>query len=206
VPAESLTRAARRDLTFAHFFEEPDKYRGEIVHVEGTLRRLRRFDPDKLTAQEGVRDLYEGWLFNSQLYGMHPICLVFSSLPPGLTLGENVNITVAFDGYFFKRYRYQAGDKWRDAPLLIGHSLTILPHPITPVEEGVSNNTQLVLLFVGVLTVTLVAALGLAWWYQRGDRRVRARVASTIATPMVDLVNEMRPEGEIQSDEGEQQQ
>src|SRR5260370_144714 len=37
-PAQALARGARRDLTFAHLFEEPKKYRGQIVHIEGRQR------------------------------------------------------------------------------------------------------------------------------------------------------------------------
>jgi hypothetical protein len=183
---EALAHAARRDLTFAHFFEEADKYRGEIVRVEGVLRRVRRFDPDRLTRKEGVHHVYEGWLFNPKLYGTNPLCLVFTELPPNLHVGEALGVPAAFDGFFFKRYRYQAGDKWRDAPLLIGHSPVLLPAPLTPVEEGLSNNTQLVIVFLGVLAGTLCLALALAWWYHHGDRRLRARLSSTHAIPFVD--------------------
>ena len=186
LPVDAIARAARRDLTFAHFFEEPDKYRGEIVHVDGFLRRVRRFDPDRLTRKEGVRDLYEGWLFNPQLYGANPICMVFTELPPGLQPGEALNVPVAFDGFFFKRYRYDAAGKWREAPLLIGRQPTLATAPLSVVQEGNSNNTQLVLLFLGVLVVTLFFALGLALWYYQGDRRVRARLASSHSVPFVD--------------------
>lgn len=183
---EALAGAARRDLTFAHFFEEPDKYRGEIVHVEGVLKRIRRFEPDSLTRKEGVRHLYEGWLFNPQVYGAIPICIVFTDLGPGLEVGESLNVAAVFDGYFFKRYRYEAAGKWRDAPLLIGRQPTLATAPSTPVEAGVSNNTQLVLLFLGVLVGTLFFALGLAVWYRRGDRHVRARLGAMCRVPFVD--------------------
>src|SRR5262249_36101956 len=39
-----FAKSARTDLTFAHLFEEPQKYRGQVVHLEGRLLRLRRFD------------------------------------------------------------------------------------------------------------------------------------------------------------------
>src|SRR5947208_3665903 len=46
MPTDVLRTAARRDLTFAHLFgPERAKYRGELVHVEGRLRLLRRYDP-----------------------------------------------------------------------------------------------------------------------------------------------------------------
>jgi hypothetical protein len=43
VPLDALRQAARHDLTFAHLFgPERYKYRGELVHVEGRLKRLPR--------------------------------------------------------------------------------------------------------------------------------------------------------------------
>ena len=50
----------------------------------------------------------------------------------GLAPAEKIQgVEVAFDGYFYKRFRYKAGDsyrpgQYRDAPVLIGHRLTLL--------------------------------------------------------------------------------
>src|SRR5581483_1453394 len=59
-PVQALAKIARRDLTFAHLFEEPERYRGEVVHVEGRLRMLRRFAAPRFAAKQGVATLYEG--------------------------------------------------------------------------------------------------------------------------------------------------
>src|SRR5262249_28697678 len=42
--SEAFANSARRDLTYAHLFEEPEKYRGEVVHYQGRLKRVRQFD------------------------------------------------------------------------------------------------------------------------------------------------------------------
>src|SRR5439155_7593130 len=66
MPTDLLRMAARRDLTFAHLFgPERAKYRGELVHVEGRLRLLRRYDPPESLPEEveKITDLYEGWVF-----------------------------------------------------------------------------------------------------------------------------------------------
>lgn len=172
---ESLTQAARRDLTRIHLFEESEKYRGEIVHANGQMLRVRRFDPPALAVNEGVRDLYEGWLFDEASYGAHPICVVFTTLPDGLTVGERMRVPAQFDGYFFKRYRYQAAKGWREAPLLIGRQ-PIVMKPQAPDEEEMSQGTMLVMLFLGLLAGTLCLALGLAFWYHCGDRQIRSRL------------------------------
>src|SRR5262249_32086288 len=73
----ALAKGARRDLTFAHLFEEPSKYRGQLIHVEGLLRRLRKFDTARLAAKEGVPVLYEGWIFDAD-HGNNPYCVIVS--------------------------------------------------------------------------------------------------------------------------------
>ena len=55
--AAELRTQARSDLTFVHLFEEPAKYRGQLVTLKGRLRRLLRFDPPPLAVKEGVKNL-----------------------------------------------------------------------------------------------------------------------------------------------------
>src|SRR5262249_39498868 len=122
--SEAFANSARRDLTYAHLFEEPEKYRGEVVHYQGRLKRVRQFD-----APEFIRDylpvIYECWLFDLKVYGANPLGVLVTELPRGVPVKEQLDIPVTVDGYFFKRWRYQAGDGWRDAPLLIGRTLRI---------------------------------------------------------------------------------
>ncbi len=175
-PRMRLARGARRDVTFAHLFEEPAKYRGQVIHVEGRLRRVRRFDVPKFIQDSyGIRDLYEGWLFEPEVYGANPRCVIFTKLPEGVEVREETDHRVAFDGYFFKRYRYQAGDGWRNAPLFIAPTLTVAASPSATDGSRLSIGT-LATGFVGLIVATAATALVLGWWYCRGDRRLRARL------------------------------
>jgi hypothetical protein len=175
-PAE-LAKNSRRDLTFAHLFEESQKYRGQLIHVEGRLKRLRKFDANRAAAKEGVPTIYEGWIFGDHSYG-NPYCVIVSELPSDISPGEEFEERVAFDGYFFKRYRYKAGDGWRDAPLLIGRTLSKATsrQPSEP-EEG-SFFGPLLPAFLGVIAGTFALGLALTIWYRRGDRRVQDRLNS----------------------------
>jgi hypothetical protein len=188
--SEAFANSARRDVTFAHLFEQPHVYRGQVVHMEGRLKRLRHFEAPRFTWSQDVRDLYEGWIFDPKVYGANPTCVVFTDLPQGLKIGEEIQERVSFDGYFFKRYRYQAGDGWRDSPLLIGHTV-VVPGPVNPASEDRGADSQgfiasllallshpAVLLF-SVFGLTAVLVVGLTWWYKRGDRQVRSRLAVT---------------------------
>jgi hypothetical protein len=191
--APSFASAVRSNLnlTPAHLMQEPRKYRGEVVHVEGHIRRVRRFDPPMMAAQAGVRDLYEGWLFD-KAYGANPICIVFTELPEGLSIAEKMDQPVTFDGYFFKRYRYQAADgkaEGREAPLLIGNTPLLTAAPVaaaSPADSGWSTS-----LLVGFMVLVLGSAglvLWLIWWFHKGDRQVRSRIASATAPTFVDPV------------------
>lgn len=177
--AEALARSARRDLTYAHLFEEPGKYRGQVVHFAGRLKRLRRFDAPAFAAHQGVPVIYEGWIFDD-LYHRHPFCVVLTDLPPGIPVGERIDYPVSVDGYFFKRYRYRAGEGWRDAPLLIGRTLHLQPAPGAAGNEWSATN-DLAPAILGLLAGSGLLVLGLGWWYRRGDRRLRSRLAAARA-------------------------
>jgi hypothetical protein len=175
----AFANSARRDLTFAHLFEEPAQYRGQVVHYEGRLKRVRKFDAHKYV-REGfdIPFIYEGWIFDLRMHGANPMCVVFTRLPPGVPVKEELDIPAAFDGYFFKRYRYQAGDGWRESPLLIGHTVVAEKSAATIAKDtGFAFSTTLLTIFLGLLLLTAGLTVGLHWWYRQGDRRLRSRLA-----------------------------
>lgn len=181
---EVLARLARKDLTFAHLFEEASKHRGEVVHVEGQLRRLRKFDAPPLPAKEGVPILYEGWVFGDTSFG-NPYCVVISEVPVQIEPSEKLDLRVACDAYFFKRYRYKAGDGWRDAPLLIGRTLSLTVQPEAAGGRESDFSDVLFPMLFGLAALTLGLCVGLTWWFRRADRRIRTRLEA-IRTSRID--------------------
>jgi hypothetical protein len=188
-PAGVFAEAALPHVTFAHLFNEPARYRGEVVRLEGRLRRVRRFEPMLMARQAGVKDLYEAWLLlsSSDQTGVgNPACLISPSLPRGIPVAEQVpdDVRVAFVGYFFKRYRYKAADtqkanEFRDAPLLIGH---VVPLKAAPRRERPAWAGSLLPAFFAVIIGTFTLIFGLAWAFRRADRRVRTRLDAAAAT------------------------
>jgi hypothetical protein len=182
ISAEAFRRGARRELTYTNVFNHPSKHRGQIVHVEGTLKQLTRFDPPATAKAAGVTDVYEGWIFD-QHYGQEPWCVVFTELPSSVIVGERLSVPVQFDGYLFKRYSYKArgtrkGEELPRAPLLIGRTLTVTAPPAVVETADRDWFGSLTPIFLGLVTGSLALALGLAWWFRRGDQRVRQRIAA----------------------------
>jgi hypothetical protein len=182
--ADAFRRAARRDLTYAQIFAEPDHYRGEVVHVQGRLGRLARLDPPLEAQARGVADQYEAWIFYDPA-GFNPFCAIFTELPLPLRgyLGEQrlggKNIEVAFDGYFFKKFRYKAGDSKentaRDAPVFVGRALRLV-RPAFETPPGDDWDSHLMLAFIGLVALVVVVAIGLTWYFRHSDERVRQRL------------------------------
>jgi hypothetical protein len=199
-PASAFANSAANNIhvTYAQLMQDPGDYRGEVIHVEGRLKRLRRFNPPAAVA-ERMTDFYEGWIFLKER-GSEPVCLVFMELPQGLWVAEKMEVPVAFDGYFFKRYRYKAEDSGqkqaREAPLLIGRTVILKGSPIVASQDDGTFSTSMLVVFF-VLTVTSVGlAAGLTWWFWRGDRQVRARVAGARTAPFLESLNSR----EVQTD------
>jgi hypothetical protein len=183
LPQTAIQKGARSDLTFTHFFEEPEKYRGEVVHIDGTLARVTRYDPSNYEKEAGIKDHYEGWIYDPKNYGANPMCLVFSELPAGVKEGKN-NVAISFDGYFFKLLRYKSGERTqkgevsRLAPLLMGKTITVRKFDTTVMEQGLTTGKSMVMGFLGLLLATMAIALGVAYYYRRGDKVVRTRIAT----------------------------
>jgi hypothetical protein len=191
--AKAFAKSARRDVTYAHLFNYPEDHRGQVVHVSGRLVRLRRFNPPDEARGLGVGNLYEGWIMTDR-FGKNPACVVFTDLPDGLTIDDDrpLNIDgVSLDGYFYKRYRYKANDskkanEFRDAPLLIGHTLS---GPFGPgaKEEDYSDNWghNLIWLFLSVVIGAVLGVIGLTFWFRYHDQRVHRRILASRHTDFV---------------------
>ncbi len=215
--AKAFAKKARHDITYVHLFNEPEHYRGQVVHISGRLVRLGKFDAHFEALAEGVRVYYEGWIMTDK-YGENPVCVVFTDLPPGLEVDSKrkYNIEVGFDGYFYKRYRYTAFDtkkanEFRDAPLLIGHTLTGKFGSNGPAEEEETPDNwghNIIWFFLSVVGGAVVFVIAVTCWFRYHDRRVRQRILATrhagfVPPPPDELFREGGQVGERLSTESE---
>ncbi len=113
--AEMQHRAAR-DVAYTRLFEQPEKYRGHLLRLR--LHILRILDWEAHENSAGVKHVYEAWGWTDQSNALY--VAVFSELPEGMKLGEGQHQEGVFVGYFVKDLGFQAFNRNRAAPLLVG--------------------------------------------------------------------------------------
>ncbi len=174
VPDASFRKAARKDLTFAHLLSpEAFKHRGDVVQIEGRLKRVSDIKPTPVLEADGVKHLYEAWVF-SEAHREYAWCLLLTELPPDIPVAEELDRHVSFAGYFYKVYRYPTPDGTRRSPLLVGRTLVSRKAADEPSVWELSSRTVPVL--SAIIAGGIVALAGLAWWLRRADQATRAAI------------------------------
>lgn len=179
----AFSKAVRHDLTSVHLMESPERNRGEVVRVTGQLLRINRYDPTWEAEAAGVRDVYEAWIF-SETISAQPYCVQFTDWPEGLPkeyLGKSKIDNpprVTADAYFFKRLKYfsqDGGNRQREAPLAIGHTIRI-GGPAVVRESPSTWLAAVVAALIGLVGFMVAAVIGLSWWWRRNDDKLRKRL------------------------------
>ncbi len=198
--ADVFLKAAQRDLGYSQLINKPKKFRGDVVLVQGRLRRIEKHDAPLALQLEGVPFIYEGWLFFNG-YSSTPICLLFTELPPGAKVGDKLTLEASFAGYYYKKYRYDAVDQRgkqqrRFAPLLIGRMPEIQVVPVK--DEDSASDRQLLWIVMGTVIGTVFAVLALTVWFRFQDMRVRQKLALAtrreFVLPPPDSEEKIRPD------------
>ncbi|MBY0514040.1 MAG: hypothetical protein K2P78_09040 [Gemmataceae bacterium] len=179
---EQLGAAANKNVGFGDLFKQGRlDYKLDVIHFEGRLVRLRELPATEKLRESGVATCYEGWLIPRNEPAGNPVCVVLTELPEGLEpqpVGSGLmNKQVAFDGYSFKLMHYTSADpnekaKTKAAPLLIGRTLRLLGEP----PESPYGWNKFVPLILGGLLGLVGLALGLSWWFRRGDRAAKTEI------------------------------
>jgi hypothetical protein len=165
-PAGLAATTAPR-VSFAELFGQPRSFRGRLVRLRGTFRRIEHLTAP---AGAGIEGYWQGWL-EPDGGPASPLVVQFLELPEGMPTGLRVHETVDVLGFFLKRYAYQATDTVRVAPLV----MALRPgwRPPAPVSAGGAWPVPLFATAAG-MTLAIVAA---AWlWSRPATRRSRRPV------------------------------
>lgn len=193
IPSSALERSSDHEAQYINVMTEPDRFRGELITIEGDLWRLYEFDASK--NDYGVEKMYEGWVFTGDS-GNHPYRIVCTSIPNDFELGENLRKPVRVTGYFFKREGYRSNGGVHVAPTLIAKKISINPMPNgIPQTAGILPYMIGAIMAVGMaLLVTIVGfAIGDSRSSRQGMERMRRQPSVSFAgltVPPADNVEE----------------
>ena len=117
-PFERMWRLARGDLLYTQFYDEPNKYRGELIRMKVDVHRA--LDAGEI---DGTR-LHEVIGVTENSWG-RPYFLIVIDYPKGMPVGDKLGESAKFVGYFLKLQGYEPveakpGDPVQRTPLLIG--------------------------------------------------------------------------------------
>jgi hypothetical protein len=166
VAPDVLEQAARRDITYAELMNDPQRHRGELIVLEGELRRFTPLPAGENS--EGIGQLYDGWLFTEEAGRKSPYRFICTGKPEGLPEGNTIRERVRCTGYFFKRCGYETEHGLHSAPLLLGSEVRWI-HPPRRTDDGRGAAAYIVWI-MGLLAAGLGGTL---WWLTASERRMQ---------------------------------
>ena len=120
------------EVSFSQLFRQTDVYRGRLVTVKGTVRRLEEIQPRE--NDFGITELYR-WIVEPEGGANSPIVVYSVDKPAAFPDQDDLREDATFNGFCFKRWAYSAGDGTRIAPLLLAKSASWQPPPpVKPVR------------------------------------------------------------------------
>jgi hypothetical protein len=172
LPPAELQKFSAGRVSYAQLFHQSDVYRGKLVELHGTIRRVESIPVRKKGVD--IKGYYRTWLSPDD-NPSSPIIVYCLTLPKDFPQEMNVAEEVGLKGFFFKRLLYSAGDpstkktELRTAPMVLTKDLQWKKRPPPPPKKPVD-----VIILVIVLAVSLGASLLVAWYGYARTRRHRA--------------------------------
>ena len=112
----TIEQASTGRATFLQLFQQSDEYRGELVTVQGVLRRAHRLHAQANDC--GLTHYYQTWITPDDDLG-NLVVVYCLDLPEGFPTGMKLSEDVRLTGFFFKRWLYEAQDTLRSVPVLL---------------------------------------------------------------------------------------
>jgi hypothetical protein len=175
-----IESAADPSGTFPAVMTEPAHFRGRVVSIRGTARRILEIPATSANSQEAGR-LYELWVFTPDS-GDNPWRVVATDIPKGLPRGlleDGVPVRIA--GVFFKRQGYETqAHALHVAPLLLAKTV----HRVRPAGRRLAEFDPTPWLIGAGIAVAVVLALAFIR-FRREDRAFEKTTLArfTAATP-----------------------
>jgi hypothetical protein len=172
---ESLRADARTDVPYPALLQNPDAYRGEIIHLEGDLLAIEHFVLSRKIP--GLDRAYFGDMTVVESGRKYGILLTElpADFPPEREWSKLYRHGVKFDGYFLKVLMMdhpRDKDRVLYIPVLVGKTVELPPAPL---ESGWSIPIlPTVAIGLGVIVIVLLAG----YFYRRSEYAHARRMAA----------------------------
>lgn len=188
VDPQQLTPEGEDGLSYAILMDETHAFRGEPVHLRGTLRRLQRVDA--VSNEAGVTEFWEGWMMTPDS-GLFPYRIIAANVSEELPMGMEIEVPIEFTGYLFKREAYESNDGVKETPTLIGP--TIEPFVIrSRPEEAVQTEQGLIPYVIGLAVAIAIGLSFTLWRFRVSDRRFGDRHVHTFTAATPESIETLR--------------
>lgn len=166
---DRFERAGSSHTTYAELMNDPERHRGDLITIEGELRRLTTMPAGE--NDEGFETLYDGWLFTDAAGKKSPYRVIGSGKPEGMPEGDQIRERVRWTGYFFKRCNYETAHGLHAAPLLLGREVRWITSP----APGALKRRTPAVVSIGLCALAALFVSGLWWRFAHERRRQAAR-------------------------------
>ena len=117
---DQLRSYSNGPVTYLQLLRQTDAYRGQVVDVAGTVRRVVKVHA--ADNQLGIDELWQCWLFLNE--GPREPTVVYAlQLPASLAVGDEIAQQVRLQGIVYKRWSFQSGEGLTAAPVLVATEL-----------------------------------------------------------------------------------
>jgi len=181
LPAGELPAVSRKQTPYSVIYNDPDKFRGELLHIEGRLVRLQPFDNRAFGNLNDPLDAWEAWIVSPDTRGGLWM-LLLPSKPEGFedatAISTNSKVKVSTEAYFVQRFAYPT-DRASEVTLqLVAPTLSRLPAGPDEVAQADEAAFRTSLLFAGGIVLVIGV---LFFWFVRTNKTIHGTHLGEIA-------------------------
>jgi hypothetical protein len=168
--------AANDFVVYPHLRGKPAEFRGQIITIKGHIERVLKVPAPRYGSDEIQ------WVYTTNIQGPFkkepPSAVVFTDLPPDVSVTKKLDMEVTFYGYFLGFVHFagdpKLGERDVNCPYLIGKTLIV--NKRTETNES-PYSAELIAWTVGGILCALILAVLLNFWFRRADRRIQSQLA-----------------------------
>ena len=164
-------------IPFAQLFRQTDDFRGQLITVNGTIRRVHQVPAAQ--NEIGIETYWQCWIRPTD-GSNSPIVAYMLELPDGLEEGMDLRQSADITGFCFKRWAYNSATGPRIAPIVLAKSAVLRQSAASFERPAMSASTRRIVTILAAIagvTIAGLAVLASNWKRKRFEQHEREEVA-----------------------------